>query len=259
VTLDTFRETARAGSRLGDAVTAEGASWTFDEMIQLGDELLARGRRAFNEVPAALAARGRRLTNADKILGAFLLKMLSTFDALVDDARCGRGESMHHLKTLCESYIYLIEMRSSDQRARLVLARAYDGQRRYLEAKGNDTAENRELARLTKLKIDELTSGQPLGRETVEDVARRHPNLPSWYDVVYRLACQPAHISDLEEFFPTDEGVFPEAAGAAWSVDAIRRGLEIMLWLTSFVNQTNEIGIAIEVEDLARRFRGNAS
>ena len=229
---------------------------TFAEMIQLGDELLARGWRAFDEVPDAVKTKQRRLTDRDKILGAFSMKMLSAFEALVDDVRGGRGESMHHLKTLCESYIYLVDAASSEGQANLVLARAYDGQLKYLEAKPNDSAENREKARLIKLKIAGLTSGQQLRREFIEDVAKRHPNLPSWYDVVYRLACQPAHIADLEDFLPTDEGVFPEAPGAPRSVAAIRYGLEIVLWLASFVNQANEIGIVIEVDDLARRFRG---
>ena len=227
---------------------------TFEEMIQLGEELLSRGWRTFDEVPAALRDRQRRLTNGDKILGAFLMKMLSTFEALVDDVRNGRGESMHHLKTLCESYIYLVDALTSEARASVVLARAYDGQRRYLEA--NDSTDNREKLQRIGLKIGELTSGQKLDREHIEDVAKRHANLASWYDVVYRLACQPAHLGDLEDFFPTDDGVFPEAPGASRSVAAILHGLEIMVWLASFVNQRNEIGLVIDVDDIARRFRG---
>ena len=61
------------------------------------------------------------------LIGLFR-KLHHLFLALVDDARLLRSESFHHLKTLLEIYFYIkwVGAESTDDRAKLVLARTYN-------------------------------------------------------------------------------------------------------------------------------------
>jgi hypothetical protein len=43
----------------------------------------------------------------DRVMIGLALKMESSFRGVIDDARGGRGEAMHHLKTMVESFLYL--------------------------------------------------------------------------------------------------------------------------------------------------------
>src|SRR5262249_20204660 len=58
------------------------------------------------------------------------------FRALIDDAKGNRTESMHHLKTMVEAYIYFhfVLDDASDARARLVLSDAWDKKAQFYEA-----------------------------------------------------------------------------------------------------------------------------
>jgi hypothetical protein len=47
------------------------------------------------------------LTDRDRVLIGLALKVESSFRSVMDDARSGRGEAMHHLKTMVEAYLYL--------------------------------------------------------------------------------------------------------------------------------------------------------
>jgi hypothetical protein len=164
---------------------------SFAEMIDMGDQILAPGDVAIEQAQTSLRGKVVQLTMWDRVQTGMILKMFSTFEALVDDARVGRGEAMHHLKTLCESYIYLCDAAADEARGNLVAACAMDGRRRYLNA---------------------------------NQASLSTPNLPTSYDVVYRLACEPAHISDLEDFMPTNEGVFPRLRARIGP--ALRSGME---------------------------------
>tara|TARA_B100001971_G_C17707791_1_gene294925 strand:- start:37 stop:360 length:324 start_codon:yes stop_codon:yes gene_type:complete len=60
------------------------------------------------------------------VIFCFAKKSYFTFEALTEDAKKRHSESMHHLKTLLECFIYYhwIVQDCEDTRAKLVLARA---------------------------------------------------------------------------------------------------------------------------------------
>jgi hypothetical protein len=70
-----------------------------------------RRSRTIAASPAAqatewLRATGYERTFRDNVLTGLSLKIDGSFRALIDDARAGRVEAMHHLKTMVESFIY---------------------------------------------------------------------------------------------------------------------------------------------------------
>lgn len=74
--------------------------------------------------------------------------------------------------------------------------------------------------------------------------------------MVYRRACEPAHISDLPELLPRDDGSIPIA-----SPDAVRRAQEavhygnrIMIDLLRLVSD-NDAGIKVDVSRFEKRYR----
>jgi hypothetical protein len=93
--------------------------------------------------------------------------------------------------------------------------------------------------------------------ERVAWVANRHkPLLPTWYAAVYRLACEPAHISDLDDFLPTRAALprHDSTFRLRRAYEAIFHGTAIMLWVVYFWNGQNQLNHSIEVQDLWERF-----
>lgn len=43
-------------------------------------------------------------------------------------------------------------------------------------------------------------------KKTIRDLANDDQNLSGWYNTVYRVACDPAHIGDLSEYMPQQRG-----------------------------------------------------
>jgi hypothetical protein len=230
-----------------------------DGLVEIAAEVIARSHSTAEIAEAWIRsdpANFESLTLSDRILASLALKMIATFEALVDDARARRGETMHHLKTLCEAFIYLYEAAASEERAHLVLAHALNQRLKYWRNNpGSIDAD--EIAAL-RAEIADLSQGQALPSK-VKEVAERHPNLPGWYNRIYRLACEPAHISDLDDFFPDEHGRLPHGRTpyAAGRADvALRHGLRLMFGLGHFWNGTNRIGLVIDRADLEARFEG---
>ena len=156
---------------------------------------------------------GYALDLRNRVAAGLLLKIDSSFRALLDDAKVLRGESMHHLKTMTEASIYyhVVLDDESDRTARAVLAEATHSRIMYFEQNppeyGDDTVIHRlheSLARLTEGGVKRI------GVKSLEQLADDHSaSLPRWYALNYRLACEPAQISDLVDFMPPTE---PEQA-----------------------------------------------
>src|SRR6266542_2913282 len=101
--------------------------------------------------------------------------MLATFESLVEDAKRRRGEAMHHLKTLCEAFIYLYEAAVSEERAKLVLAYARSSTVAF--GRKNPGLLSPELIAELEAKIADLGQGRRLP-DSVAKVAKQHANLP---------------------------------------------------------------------------------
>jgi len=228
---------------------------THRDLLEIADTLVTRGQTAIGQVEVAVRNMPRPLTLAEQVAGSLVLKMLASFEALVEDVRQGRGEAMHHLKTLCEAFIYFHEAATGEENAAIVLAYAHDERaRRGKDQRHPDPA----LVADTSARRDALLRGAALPRyiRRVDQVAARHPNLPQWYASVYRRTCEPAHISDLEDFLPKQD-VLPRSLstpGVRRTYEAAHHGIAIMLSVLEYWNSVNDLGHSIEVQDLRRRF-----
>ena len=226
-------------------------------LLGIASEIISRGHATVEAAEMWLRSEPENLqtlTLGDQIVTALALKMLATFESLVEDAKRRRGEAMHHLKTLCEAFIYLYEAAASEERAKLVLAYALT-QRSNFWCKNPGPSSPEMIAGL-EAEIADLGQGRRLP-DRVATVAKQHANLPGWYNRVYRLACEPAHISDLDDFFPDEQGGLPHGvipAGAWRAHVALRYALRLMFGLGHFLNETNRIGLVIEQADLEARF-----
>ncbi|KAF0123669.1 MAG: hypothetical protein FD151_158 [bacterium] len=124
----------------------------------------------------------------------------------------GKAETHHHLKTLIESFIYLhwIIKDPDDTRAKLVLA---EGIRKKLSIFFKDNPEDPDHEKylqsykepLGSLTNDKTTEWEDFKEKTIQQLAK-DSGLERIYSRIYRLACEPAHISDLVDFMPMPEG-----------------------------------------------------
>jgi hypothetical protein len=155
----------------------------------------------------AIKAKGYSLTNRDNVLIGLALKIYSTFRCLIDDARPGRSEAMHHLKTMVESFIYFHLVRSdpSAMMANRIMAEVFY-RKRLFHQRNRETADSEDIEFWDKSFRDIEAKGiERIGKTSLEALAIGHgQGLRSWYDSVYTAACEPAHITDLLDFMPED-------------------------------------------------------
>jgi hypothetical protein len=76
------------------------------DYITLAEEVCDATERTAAQATEWLRATGYERTFRDNVLTGLSLKIDGSFRALIDDARAGRVEAMHHLKTMVESFIY---------------------------------------------------------------------------------------------------------------------------------------------------------
>ena len=126
----------------------------------------------------------------------------------MDDARIGRGEAMHHLKTMVEAYLYL-HLVIADQTqltAHRLMAEVCYQKATVLSEKPGYTAEKCGAWWASELAALEKDGIQRIGVTNLKNLVRHSPVLGQWYNAVYRAACEPAHITDLIDFMPDHEG-----------------------------------------------------
>jgi hypothetical protein len=200
---------------------------------------------ALDEAERRLIETARPLTLRDRVTIAIAHKMLRTFEALVDDAERQRAEAMHHLKTLCECYIYLCEAMKDEDSAALVLGASLQSRVKFWEL--NPGLVGLEEIEALQREASDLCGGRTL--PPLRTLAERHSaELGQWYKLVYRLACEPAHVGDLDAFLP-GPGIRGEAAGARQAATALEYGVQIALAAADVIN-TNEIGVQLDVASM---------
>lgn len=182
----------------------------------------------------------------------FGYKMLSTFLSLVEDAKNDRAEAVHHLKTLVESYIYVRWIGQDDKRARLVYAKIFKEKIKFFEEnpgylkKGElDIWKNT----FTELKKD-IESDWKSFNEKYKRVQKFAGDcgLESVYQRFYRLACEPAHISDLLEFIPSDSlSIGRHRTSAYWAFVALDYGSFVLISALSDCDNLYELHKAEEI------------
>jgi len=200
---------------------------------------------------------GYSLDLRSRVAAGLLLKIDGSFRALLDDATLLRGESMHHLKTMTEAFIYVhvVLEDKSDRTARAVLAEATHRKIIYAE-KNPEYADESEVRELRQ-SLTSLTEGdvRRIGVKSLEQIAAEHSaSLGRWYEHTYRLACEPAHISDLVDFMPPTEPERTilsreERAAALRCYMALDHGITIMLLLLGRLHDTGLFNLRDPVED----------
>lgn len=139
----------------------------------------------------------------DRVLIGLHLKALDSFDRLLADAEDKRPECSHHLKTMAESFIYLgwVSGDKGDTRAKLLCAEGYRSRAVY-----HELLEERKMATewhsLQNEALTELeTEWRRFRDSSLEQIATEGNRLDQ-YRMIYRLACEAAHMGDLFTYMP---------------------------------------------------------
>lgn len=105
------------------------------ECTKLGEEILDLARITANKVHPIFQREKGVLTLRDQVLIGLWRKLYLAFESLVEDAKRGRSESVHHLKTMTECFIYLhyVDEESDDNRAKIVMAEAARQKKNFFE------------------------------------------------------------------------------------------------------------------------------
>lgn len=183
----------------------------FRQYLILAKKVLSATKYITRNFNALYSSRAEKLSFQERVFVGLNRKMYLSFKSLVEDAKKGRAEAMHHLKTLTESSIYFFwaAKEDDDTRSKFVLALSYKNKEKFFNANKenypdcdscllewrkalNDLIKNKE-------KEWEVFSGKTIGKIADED----NKNLKSLYNRIYRLACEPAHISDLIDYLPS--------------------------------------------------------
>ena len=186
---------------------------------------------------------------------------------------------------MAEAFIYyhIVARDDTGDRARLVLAKTFDDKVRFFrDNTGYAAAE--EIARWEAARDESLRSvlerratSEPRTAEStsgsaddtkallklleemknLERLAREHsPEIRTWYGRVYRLACEPAHLGDLQELMPGADGRIPSEAPATAeyrAVIAIDLALQLTIGLMATIGEMNEPGIRVTTAPLQER------
>jgi hypothetical protein len=230
------------------------------EYIALAEDIAAlSGKLAGEALYEKKIGYGLDLRN--RVAAGLLLKIDSSFRALLADAKVLRGESMHHLKTMTEAFIYfhVVLGDESDRTARAVLAEATHKRIIYFE-KNPEYSDHSEVRQLRQSLVS-LTEGgvQRIGVRSLEQLAGDHgASLGRWYAHTYRLACEPAHISDLVDFMPPTEPESAvlsreERAAALRCYLALDHGIRIMLVLAGRLHEAGLLNLVDPVNAFRAR------
>jgi hypothetical protein len=145
-----------------------------------------------------------------RVLIGLSLKAIDSFDRLVVDARDGRSECSHHLKTMVESFIFSCWVRAdpSDQSAKLLYAKANWSKAQYLE-KYSDLVNSKMWAKafggLQKWALSGIEEKKwtRFKRARIADLAEQ-AKVQEYYNRIYKPSCEAAHIGDIEMYLPPE-------------------------------------------------------
>ena len=225
--------------------------------IELAEEICGYTSSLVAEANAGLRHQGVTLDYRNRVLVGLVLKIESSFRALIEDCKAERVEAMHHLKTMAECMIYFyVALRDpSGQMARRLVAKAFTDEIRFYK----DNPDLLSPATIAEIEVirDELLSGQPPLPNLRDIAATPGVDVSSWYSRVYRLACEPAHVGDLVEFMPEEGaeirfGSHAEYA-ASRALSAIWFGSQISLAIMRAVCEESIVPLRAPVEELERR------
>lgn len=228
--------------------------------LQLSKEVCSLCRDIAHRVSSELGATEQEQNIRDQVLGGLAIKIYRSFECLIEDARRERSEAMHHLKTIIESFIYFHWVRQDlgDKRARLVLARA-NWEKMGFFKKNSDYPDQARYLNVWEAEFEELTKGMKnewsaFKKSKIEKLADSIEGLGGWYKRPYKLACEPAHITDLYEHMPLSQepiSLDPPQHSILSALTALEYGLHVMFGILLNINISNLSDVGLE-ENITR-------
>lgn len=253
---------------MSDVANRSKASSKLEAYLQLAEEMCALNEEIAKRSRARVDADQVKPGLRERVMTGLALKIDNSFRALIADVRARRSESMHHMKTMAEAFIYFhsVARDSSTRTAALVLASALDRKVIFFQDNpgyvSHDEVSQWEKARdyLLQECAEHYTKPATLRAELkrvgkIEQMAKNYsPELGSWYSRVYRLACEPAHLGDLLEFMPPGNpiktGSPPTAELRAYI--AVDYGVHLMLAMARAISGA---GLHFPTEELEKRLQ----
>lgn len=224
---------------------------TLKEYLDISTEILSLGE------PVIAAINGRDLGLRDRVVVGLGLKMYRAFQCLIEDAQRERAEAMHHLKTLIETLIYLNWARkdAGDTRARLIMAHVCAAKESFYRI-NQDERLCKEYHALSQDYVKGLEEEwKEFNKSNSVISLADQANLDEWYKRVYRLACEPAHIGDLQDHMPAKGGILkPQSEmGTLWAAVALSYAIPIMIWLLETSVDYFKVPVADKIKHLKKR------
>ena len=175
--------------------------------IEISDKTKKLAKLIIDKISRQIETQNRKLTWREKVIFGLARKGFLTFECLEEDARKGRGEAQHHLKTLVECFMYYrwVIQDDSDTNAKLLLAKSCKGKISFFD-KNPDYPERTELCTKWEEFFNNLIHGikenwNEFKKKSLEKLSE-DSNVEVIYRRIYKLACEPAHISDILDYFP---------------------------------------------------------
>lgn len=210
-----------------------GESRDLREYTTLSEEILDLARIAADKFHPIFQQEGQGLTLRNKVMIGLWRKLYLAFESLVEDAKRGRAESLHHLKTMTECFIYLhyVDKESGDSRAKVVLAEAARQKKNFFES--NPEFPNRDIfLEHYREEYERFSKGN--GKKdnvNLKKLAEVDEERGGFYNRVFRMACEPSHVTDLSEYMPRLDGVItlePPENSIRWALIAFYHGISLM-------------------------------
>lgn len=240
--------------------TSQNPKGKLPQFLQLAETARALVNRIASEGSKKLQADAQDLALREQVLIGLAIKAYNSFECLIQDATALRSEAFHHLKALAETHIYFqwVGAKTDDKRARLLLAEEcrckiafYDANPADLEKAMRENL-NRTLQEWTQgLEQEWKRFKNPNLKTLAEDT---NADMVGWYNGVYKLACEPAHISDLSEYAPPPSGPIhitpPQEISALRAHIALDYGLQIICDLLRNLSDMYDFGLAETIAEL---------
>ena len=227
--------------------------------LELVDKVRPLAKHIADEVSKRLHAEPTKLSLRERVLIGLALKMYSSFECLVEDGRVNRSGAMHHLKTLMETFVYFhwVGQDTGDMRAKLVFAKGLHRKTVFFEKNIGYAEESthRSWTQSFEEAIRGLeTEWKGFKDRSLEKLAEETgQSLAQWYNRVYRLACEPAHITDLAEYMPLPGKpihIGETPTSRLWADIALDYGLYIILDVLKNSSDLYELGLGDKIADL---------
>lgn len=204
--------------------------------LQLAEEIISLAQKLLGDISASLKGKSPPSTRSRVLLGLGL-KTFRSFECLVADARAGRAEAQHHLKSQVETFLYLLWVRENigDTNAKLVWAKSSDERRKYFAKQAEP--DSKFYSQSYGDNVQQLIKGIEQEWEAFEGKKlvkiAEEAKADAYYQRIYRLACDPSHIADLTGYmpFPHEDFSAGPIGGAYWAYLALDYGCHIMFGL----------------------------